>query len=59
MKKNRDRKLQLHRDTLSRLEPREVKRQDLAHVAGGGYTSCIGPDCACGGVIVERQFGVE
>lgn len=53
MKKNRDRKLQLHRDTLSRLESPEVNRQDLAHVGGGGYTSCIGPDCACAVAVIE------
>ncbi|HVR96046.1 MAG TPA: hypothetical protein VMW27_05495 [Thermoanaerobaculia bacterium] len=44
--KKRDKKLQIHRDTLRRLD-RELPGEDLRNAAGGVITSCIQPDC-CG-----------
>jgi hypothetical protein len=40
--KKRDKKLQLSRETILRLEPK-----DLREAAGGVWTSCIEPNC-CG-----------
>ena len=50
--KKRDKKLNLHRETLHRLEPKDLVRaeggaaQQAADVAGD-WTSCIVPNC-CG-----------
>ncbi len=44
--KKRDKKLEIHRDTLLRLD-RELPREDLRQAAGGVWTSCIEPNC-CG-----------
>jgi hypothetical protein len=46
--KKRDKKLQLSRETILRLEPK-----DLREVAGRGWTSCIEPNC-CGFDPVQR-----
>lgn len=46
--KKRDKKLQLHRETVLHLEPKELRE-----VAGRGWTSCIEPNC-CGFEQVER-----
>ena len=40
--KKREKKLQLSRETILRLEPK-----NLREVAGAGWTSCIEPNC-CG-----------
>lgn len=44
--KKREKKLQIHRDTLRRLD-RELPQDDLRKAAGGVWTSCIEPNC-CG-----------
>jgi hypothetical protein len=56
--KKRDKKMQIHRETLHRLDPKELTPGDLARAQGGAnlapaadatgvWTSCIQPDC-CG-----------
>jgi hypothetical protein len=59
--RKRDRKLQLHRETLHRLEPRELAPGDLVKAQGaavaaapdtGVWTSCIQPNC-CGETITQ------
>ncbi len=50
--KKRDKKLQLSRETILRLEPK-----DLREVAGGVWTSCIEPNCC--GIQQDRQLGNE
>ena len=53
--RKRDKKLQIHRETLHRLETKEIPAADLAKAQGGVeldagtgvWTSCIQPNC-CG-----------
>lgn len=57
--KKRDKKMQLHRETLRQLEPSEslarVKGAALAADAPVGvWTSCIEPNC-CGGQTLDTQ----
>ena len=57
--KKRDKKMQLHRETVLRLSNRKLDPADLANARGGGelgaeqqvgfWTSCIEPNC-CGTV---------
>jgi hypothetical protein len=55
--RKRDKKLRLHRETLHRLEPRDLAGAQGAAVAaapGVGYwTSCIEPNC-CGETITVQ-----
>jgi hypothetical protein len=45
--KKRDKKLTIHRETVARLDAKEIAKEDLPHVVGGVITSCIQPNC-CG-----------
>lgn len=54
--KKREKKMQLHRETVLQLSSRDLNAADLANAQGGEMvrqvaviTSCIGPDC-CGSV---------
>ena len=59
--RKRERKLQLHRETLHRLGSRELVPADLAQAQGaavaaaqvGVWTSCIQPNC-CGDTILTQ-----
>jgi len=53
--KKRDKKLQLNRETVRRLDPQGIRAEDLARAIGGtdevGFmTSCIRPNC-CGDTV--------
>lgn len=52
--KKREKKLQIHRDTLLRLD-QDLPREDLRQAAGGVITSCIGPAC-CGETIDQQRL---
>jgi hypothetical protein len=58
--KKREKKLQLNRETVRRLDPRDVRAEDLLQALGGTgiQTSCIKPNC-CGTVVTLTVGGTE
>ena len=51
--RKRDRKLRLHRETLHRLEPRDlVEAQGAVAADFGPQTSCVKPNC-CGDPTID------
>lgn len=57
--KKREKKLQLNRETVRRLEPQGISAQEIAHAQGGAaaetgfMTSCIQPNC-CGDTLATQ-----
>ena len=59
--RKRDKKLRLHRETLHRLEPKDLAGAQGAFAAAAGvgvWTSCIEPNC-CGETITVQTGGTQ
>ena len=58
--KKRDKKLQLNRETVRRLDPQRNEADNLAHAIGGAavafgpQTSCVQPNC-CGDTTLATE----
>jgi hypothetical protein len=52
----RDRKLQLHRETLRQLDARHLTAEDLAKARGGiDWTGCMSECTECGTIAAQRD----